>query len=91
MPVAAAYDRLIAAAAPETHAIPAEPTAWLKRHHPGVAKLATPLILRWRTSNIRALRSDAARAAFETVLPALIAGLAAAADPAVAAVAAAVE
>jgi glutamate-ammonia-ligase adenylyltransferase len=80
-PVATAYDRLIAAAAPEGHAIPADPAAWLKRHHPGIARLAAPLVTRWRTGTIRALRSDAAREAFETVLPALVAGIAGAADP----------
>ncbi len=84
-PVAAAYDRLIAAAAPETHAIPADPAPWLKRHHPGIARIAATLITRWRTGNLRALRSEPARAAFETVLPSLVAGIAAAADPATAA------
>ena len=80
-PVAAAYDRLIAAAAPEAHAIPVDPAAWLKRRHPAVARVVAPLITRWRTGNLRALRSEPARAAFETVLPTLIAGIAAAADP----------
>lgn len=84
-PVANAYDRLIAAAAPESHAIPADPAAWLKRHHPGIARLAAPLIARWRTGTIRALRSEPAREAFETVLPALVAGIATASDPAAAA------
>ncbi|MBC7521494.1 MAG: glutamine-synthetase adenylyltransferase, partial [Sandarakinorhabdus sp.] len=80
-PVATAYDRLIAAAAPEAHAIPADAAPWLKRHHPGIARLAAPLITRWRTGSIRALRSEPAREAFETVLPALVAGIANAADP----------
>jgi glutamate-ammonia-ligase adenylyltransferase len=84
-PVAAAYDRLIAAAAPETHAIPADPAAWLKRHHAAAARTVAPLITRWRTGNLRALRSEPARAAFENVLPALVAGIAAATDPATAA------
>ena len=80
-PVAAAYDRLIAAATPENHAIPVDPAVWLKGRHPGIARLAAPLIARWRTGTIRALRSETAREAFETVLPALVAGLASAADP----------
>jgi glutamate-ammonia-ligase adenylyltransferase len=84
-PVAAAYDRLIAAASPGATAIAADPGAWLKRHHPAVAKLLTPLITRWRSGNLRALRSEPAREAFETVLPALVAGVAGAADPAAAA------
>ena len=84
-PVATAYDRLIAAAAPQGHAVPAEPAAWLKAHHPGVARLLPPLIARWRGGGLRALRSETARTAFENVLPALVAGVAGAADPAVAA------
>ena len=84
-PVAAAYDRLIAAAAPQGHAVPDDPAAWLKAHHPGVARLLPPLIARWRGGALRALRSEAARTAFENVLPALIDGIASAADPAVAA------
>ncbi len=84
-PVATAYDRLIAAAAPETTTIPADPAAWLKQHHPRQAKLLAPLILHWRSGQLRALRSDTARAAFESVLPSLLAGIAAAADPAAAA------
>ncbi len=84
-PVASAYDRLIAAAAPQGHAVPAEPAAWLKAHHAGVARLLPPLIARWRGGGLRALRSETARTAFENVLPALIAGVAGAADPAVAA------
>jgi glutamate-ammonia-ligase adenylyltransferase len=84
-PVAAAYDRLIAAASPETGVIPADPAAWLRRQHPGLVKTMVPLIARWRGGTLRALRSEAARHAFEAVLPALIAGVAAAADPATAA------
>jgi glutamate-ammonia-ligase adenylyltransferase len=84
-PVAHAYDRLIAAAAPETTVIPADPGAWLRRNHPGVAKIMPPLIARWRAGTMRALRSEAAVQAFEAVLPALVAGVAAAADPPVAA------
>ncbi len=84
-PVASAYDRLIAAASPEGHAVPVEPAAWLKAHHPGVARILPPLLARWRGGSLRALRSETARTAFETVLPALIEGVASAADPAVAA------
>jgi glutamate-ammonia-ligase adenylyltransferase len=80
-PVAAAYDRLIAAASPGTTAIPADPAAWLKSRHAPVAKLLTPLITRWRSGSLRALRSEPAREAFETVLPALVGGVAEAADP----------
>nr|WP_310523411.1 bifunctional [glutamine synthetase] adenylyltransferase/[glutamine synthetase]-adenylyl-L-tyrosine phosphorylase [Polymorphobacter sp.] len=84
-PVAAAYDRLITAATPETTAIPADAAPWLKRHHPKIARIMAPLIIRWRTANLRALRSEPARAAFESVFPALIDGIADAADPATAA------
>ena len=84
-PVAAAYDRLIAAAAPQGHAVPVDPAAWLKAHHPGVARLLPPLIARWRGGGLRALRSEAARTAFENVLPALVEGVASAADSAAAA------
>ncbi len=85
VPVAAAYDRLIAAATPETNVVPAEPAAWLKANHPGIARIMPPLLARWRVGSLRALRSEPARAAFESVLPALLAGVAQAADPAVAA------
>ncbi len=84
-PVALAYDRLISAAAPESHVVPAEPGAWLKANHPGLARIVPPLLLRWRAGTMRALRSEPARGAFEAVLPALLGGVAAAADPAVAA------
>ena len=84
-PVAAAYDRLIRAAAPKATPVPSDPKAWLKQHHPGLAKLLPPLIARWRLGQYRALRSELARADFEAVLPGLIERLAAAADPATAA------
>lgn len=84
-PVAAAYDRLIAAATPESAAIPADPAAWFKRHHPRLAADLVPRIKRWRGGTLRALRSEPAREAFEAVLPALITGIAEAADPATAA------
>ena len=80
-PVGQAYDRLIDAAAPTMNAIPASPAGWAKRHHPAIAKAIVPLIARWRGGTLRALRSEAARDAFEAVLPALITGVAAAADP----------
>ena len=80
-PVASAYDRLIAAAAPTTTTIPADPAPWVKRHHPGIGKVIVPMIGRWRGGTLRALRSETARAAFEAVLPALVAGVAEAADP----------
>lgn len=83
-PVATAYDRLIAAATPESAAIPADPAAWFKRHHPRLAADLLPRIKRWRGGTIRALRSEPAREAFEAVLPALIGGIAEAADPATA-------
>lgn len=84
-PVAAAYDRLVAAARPEATLVPADPRAWLKQHHPALARLLPPLIATWRQGRYRALRAEAAQADFEAVLPGLIAGLAAAADPAQAA------
>ncbi|MEI6418966.1 MAG: glutamine-synthetase adenylyltransferase, partial [Sphingomonadales bacterium] len=79
--VAAAYDQLIAAAAPAPAQVPADPRAWLKAHHPNLAKALPPLITSWRAGNHRSLKSEAARAGFENVLPALLAGLADAADP----------
>ncbi len=84
-PVAAAYDRLLTAASRPDHEVAGDGSAWLKAHHPRQARLLAPLLLRWRGGTLRALRSDAARAAFETVLPVLIDGIATAADPAVAA------
>lgn len=84
-PVAAAYDRLIQAAAPAATPVPADPKAWLKQHHPALVKLLPPLIASWRQGKYRALRSESARADFEAVLPGLIERLAAAADPATAA------
>ena len=84
-PVAGAYDRLIAAATPASAAIPADPTGWAKRHHPRLAADLVPRIKRWRGGTLRALRSEAAREAFEAVLPALVSGIAEAADPATAA------
>ena len=84
-PVAAAYDRLIRAATPEATPVPADPKAWLKQHHPALAKLLPPLIAGWRQGKYRAMRSESARGDFEAVLPGLIERLAAAADPATAA------
>lgn len=83
-PVAQAYDALIAAATPAT-IIPANPAAWAKQHHPTIARQIVPMINRWRGGTLRAIRSETARAAFEAVAPALVAGIAAAADPLVAA------
>ncbi|GGI67220.1 glutamate-ammonia-ligase adenylyltransferase [Polymorphobacter multimanifer] len=80
-PVAAAYDRLIRAAAPEATPVPADATAWLKRRHPRHLKLVAPLIERWRSGSVRALRSDPARAAFERLLPSIIDGVTTAAEP----------
>ncbi|MBU6164608.1 MAG: bifunctional [glutamate--ammonia ligase]-adenylyl-L-tyrosine phosphorylase/[glutamate--ammonia-ligase] adenylyltransferase [Alphaproteobacteria bacterium] len=80
-PVAAAYDGLIRAAMPEATPVPADPRAWLKARHPALAKFLPPLIAGWRQGRYRALKSEAARGDFESLLPALIAGLAAAADP----------
>ncbi len=84
-PVAAAYDRLVQAALPEGTVVPADPAPWLKEHHRPLAKLLVPLIAGWRQGRYRSLRAEAARADFEAVLPGLIDGLAAAADPATAA------
>ena len=84
-PVAAAYDRLIAAAAPASTGIPADVPGWAKRQHPAIARHIVPLVSRWRGGTLRALRSPPARAAFEAVLPALVDGIAGAADPPMAA------
>ena len=80
-PVAKAYDRLIAAATPPATPVPADAGAWLKASHPKQAKILEPLVERWRGGSLRALRSETARAAFERVLPGLLAGVAAAAEP----------
>ncbi|WP_310497021.1 bifunctional [glutamate--ammonia ligase]-adenylyl-L-tyrosine phosphorylase/[glutamate--ammonia-ligase] adenylyltransferase [Sandarakinorhabdus sp.] len=80
-PVAHAYDQLIAAAAPVATAIPADPRAWLKTHHRAVLPFMPALLAGWRAGRLRALRSEAARADFEIVLPALIAAVAGSADP----------
>ncbi len=80
-PVAQAYDRLIAAATPATASIPADPAKWLKKHHSRLAADLGPRIRHWRGGTLRALRSAPARTAFEAVLPALVAGIAEAADP----------
>lgn len=85
-PVASAYDALIRAAAPEATPVPSEAGEWLKARHPRIAKgrfargLA-PLIVRWRSGQVRALKSEAARASFERMLPAIVDELAAAAEP----------
>ena len=84
-PVATAYDRLVQAASPKATPVPADPKPWLTANHPGLARLLPPLIAAWRQGKYRALKSEAARGDFETVLPGLIARLAAAADPAQAA------
>lgn len=85
-PVATAYDALIRAAAPDATPVPADPADWLKVRHPKVAKGRfargmAPLITRWRGGSVRALRSEAARASFERVLPAIVDELAAATEP----------
>ncbi len=85
-PVAIAYDGLIAAASHETTTgIPVDAKPWLAKQHRKAAKLLGPLVERWRTGQLRALRSEAARDAFEAVLPALLAEIAGADDPAMAA------
>ena len=86
--VASRYDRLIAEAGAPPPRLPADPAAlkrWFaSRKLRGAAALA-PAIARWRATPHRALRSEAARAAFEALLPALVAALGEAADPAQAA------
>lgn len=85
-PVASAYDALIRAAAPQATPVPADAGAWLKARHPRIAKgrfarTLAPLIGRWRSGHVRALKSETARASFERILPALVDELAVAADP----------
>jgi len=70
--VGARYDALIAA-----NPAPPEITPLSTAADPLAARIAG-----WRESGVRALRSEAAQAAFETVLPALLAAFAAAPDPA---------
>ena len=83
-PVARAFDRLIADAKGGPEALPVEAKALAKRlGKPGTA--LAPMVARWRAAQYRALRSEAARASFEALLPALCTVLAEAADPAQAA------
>ena len=82
-PVARAFDRLIAEAkGPKS--LPAEPKA-LATQLGKAGKLLAPMIARWRASTYRALRSEAAKASFEALLPSLVKVLGEAADPAQAA------
>ncbi len=83
-PVARAFDRLIAEAKGGPEALPVEPKALGKRLGKPGAALA-PMVARWRAAQYRALRSEAARASFEALLPSLCSVLAEAADPAQAA------
>jgi len=78
--VARRYDRLIVDAGIAAPGIPADPAAWCKRNK--VAAHFVPLIAKWRSGRYRALRADAAKRAFEAVLPDLLRAFAAAADPA---------
>ncbi len=85
-PVARSYDRLISAAAPQAGAtIPPAAGPWLASRYPKRAKLLAPLVERWRNGPLRALKSEAAREAFEAVLPALLKEVDVADDPATAA------
>ena len=81
-PVARAFDRLVAQAHGPA-ALPVEPKALAARL--GTAKALAPMIARWRGSSYRALRSEAAKASFEALLPSLAVVLTEAADPAQAA------
>ncbi len=83
-PVKRAFDRLIAQAHGGPAALPADPKALARRLGKAGSALA-PMIARWRGSSYRALRSEAAKASFEALLPALAGVLAEAADPAQAA------
>lgn len=83
-PVARAFDRLIADAKGQAKALPVEPKALAAKLGKSGKALA-PMVARWRVATYRALRSEAARASFEAVLPALVTTLAAAPDPATAA------
>jgi len=84
--VAARYDRLVADAGTARATLPVDATAltaWLVSH--GLPAVFAVSVVRWRAASHRALRSPAARAAFEALLPALLAALAAATDPEIAA------
>lgn len=83
-PVKRAFDRLIAEAKGGPEALPADPKELAKRLGKAGGALA-PMIARWRGSSYRSLRSEAAKASFEALLPALAGVLAEAADPAQAA------
>jgi len=80
--VATLFDRLIAEAGGAAD-LPTEPralAAWCGAN--AVHPTLVPLVARWRGGNLRALRSDAARAAFEVVLPDLLRAVSQAVDPA---------
>ncbi len=78
--VARRYDRLIADAGDAAPVVPADPAAWCKQQK--IAPAFVPLIAKWRSGRYRALRADAAKRAFEALLPDLLKALAKAADPA---------
>ena len=82
--VAQRFDRLVAEASDTRSRLPTDPEALKAWFTARRNKPATPLIAdiaRWRAAPHRALRSPAARAAFEALLPALVTALAAATDP----------
>ncbi|TRW15314.1 bifunctional [glutamine synthetase] adenylyltransferase/[glutamine synthetase]-adenylyl-L-tyrosine phosphorylase [Glacieibacterium frigidum] len=83
-PIARAFDRLIGEAKGDAPGLPTDSKALRTALGKGAAALA-PMVERWRTVSYRSLRSPAARASFERLLPSLAASLAQAADPATAA------
>lgn len=82
--VADCYDALVGE---DTNGAPAMPQAGLplneRLEQLGFADTASPKrwVARWRSGKLRTLRSDAARDAFENVMPAMLQALAAAPDP----------
>lgn len=83
-PIARAFDRLIGEAKGDAPGLPTDSKALRSALGKAAAALA-PMVERWRSVSYRALRSPAARASFERLLPSLTASLAQAADPATAA------
>ena len=78
-PVARAFDRLIAEAkGPKS--LPDDPKALTTRLGKA-GKLLAPMVARWRAATYRSLRSEAAKASFEALLPSLVKVLSEAANP----------
>lgn len=83
--VARRYDRLIAdALGGPSIKLPTDAkalSAWLKPHGAVLARTLPEVIARWRGGQYRALRTEEAKVALETVLPTMVSALAGVSDP----------